>query len=129
MFDVGKWVHEHKHTTFEWGTSDCCLFTCDYVKARTGIDPAVNHRGTYSTEIGAKRSLVKHGSIQSSFDNAGFKRIDFNFAKRGDVVMYRTEQGDAIGMKWTGGILGLSEIGVSVIDVKPDSVIAVWEII
>lgn len=128
MFNIEKWVHDNRQTQFEWGKSDCCLFTCDYVAEKTGIDPALNHRGTYTTEIGAKRSLVKHGSIQDSFDNAGFERIDFNFAKRGDVVLYNSELGETLGVKWTGGVLGLNENGVNVADVKHDDVIAVWEI-
>lgn len=44
---------------FEWGQHDCMLFPADAVLAMTGVDPAKEWRGRYSTRIGAARILRK----------------------------------------------------------------------
>ena len=125
MFSLVKWVHEHKDDKFEWGVSDCCLFVSDYVLEATGHDPASSHRGTYSTEIGAKRSLLKNGTIEESFDEF-FERGTFGFAQRGDVVLYTSELGETLGIKWTGGVLSIGYNGCHVVDVDEKNIGAVW---
>lgn len=128
-FDIEKWVHDHKSTKFEWGVTDCCLFTGDYILAVTGVDPAEPYRGHYSTETGAKRALLKYGTIENAIDDSGFKRVDFNFAKRGDVVLFDTELGQVLGIKWTGGVLGLTFEGLVVTPVRRADVVATWSIL
>lgn len=50
-----------------YGEWDCCLFVADWIKARTGRDPAAGWRGTYSTEKGAAKLLRRRGGIVRHF--------------------------------------------------------------
>jgi hypothetical protein len=43
--------------SLEWGSFDCCLFSCDAVLAITGVDLAADFRGEYSSEMGAAKLL------------------------------------------------------------------------
>lgn len=110
---------------FVWGTHDCCLFASDCAKAITGVDPAERYRGTYTTEIGAKRALTKHhGSIEAAFD-ACFKRIDPAFIQRGDLVLLDSEIGHAAGVVWGHGIWSVSPTGTGMVDANP---IIAWRV-
>lgn len=122
-----KWICDNKATKFEWGVSDCCLFTCDFVKHMTGVDPAEKHRGQYDSETGAKRTLVKFGGIDESFDKY-FSRINYNSACRGDVVMYESDIGITLGIKWNGGVLSPSKRHLELVHVLSSQVIATWQI-
>ncbi|HEY1844473.1 MAG TPA: hypothetical protein VGH05_06385, partial [Buttiauxella sp.] len=56
-----------KQRPFLWGEHDCALFAADCVKAMCGEDFASAYRGTYSTEIGAKKALLRnHGSLEKA---------------------------------------------------------------
>lgn len=124
MNDLMKVIKDYQDTPFEWGKSDCCMFVADCVNAQMGVDPAENHRGKYSTEIGAKRALAKYGSIEDVLDKL-FTRIDYNLAKRGDVVMYESELGATMGVVWNGGAFTPSEIGLVHQEVEP---MIVWRV-
>jgi len=47
---------------FVWGECDCCLFAADWIKARTGIDPAAALRGAYASEFEAKDVMHRTGT-------------------------------------------------------------------
>lgn len=122
MHRLSTTLAKYKNTPFQWGETDCCMFSCDCVETITGIDVAEPYRDKYTTETGAKRALSKYGSIEESFDKH-FKRIDFNFAKRGDVVLYTSELGKTVGIKWSGGLLTMSHTGVVLVtDFTPEIV-------
>ncbi|USD68141.1 hypothetical protein [Vibrio sp. SCSIO 43136] len=100
---------------FAWGENDCCLFASDCAMAITGIDPAANYRDRYTTEIGAKRVLHKeHGSIEAAFD-ACFDRVEPNFAKRGDLVLFEGALGKTVGVIWASQIWTVGESGVGAV--------------
>lgn len=128
MNDVLKWIVDNRERVFDWGECDCCTFTCDFVKHMTGIDPAEAHRGHYDTEIGAKRAISKYGSVEDSFDKH-FDRVTVNQAMRGDAVLFNSEMGKTLGIKWSGGVLAITSDGVTLHDVSPDDIITVWRII
>ncbi len=109
---------------FVWGESDCCLFVADCVNAQVDIDPAEVYRGKYSTEIGAKKALVKYGELAPLFDTQ-FKRIEISEAKRGDIVMFQSELGTTMGVMWAGSIYSMSESGITQVDVTPD---IIWSV-
>ncbi|CAH9015651.1 conserved hypothetical protein [Vibrio phage 393E50-1] len=127
MNDALTWINLNRDREFEWGDCDCCTFTCDFVKAVAGVDPAENHRGHYTTEYGSKRALVKYGTIEESFDRH-FSRVEPAMAMRGDVVMYRSPQGDTLGVKWSGGVLTIADSGVTLVDVSLTDMLTVWSI-
>lgn len=49
---------------FAPGTHDCVLMACDWVKARTGTDPAAAWRGRYADRRGALRIIAQAGGMQ-----------------------------------------------------------------
>lgn len=107
-------IANHKNEPFQWGTLDCCMFTGECIKEVTGIDIVGEYRGRYKTEIGAKRVLAKYGSIEEHLDKH-FKRIDYKLAKRGDVVLFESDLGNAVGVRWSGGVLCIGHNGLNVI--------------
>lgn len=46
-----------------WGVCDCLLEPCDWVRERTGLDPAREFRGRYSTMIESQRMLRRAGGL------------------------------------------------------------------
>ncbi|MCX0428913.1 DUF6950 family protein [Aeromonas veronii] len=96
---------------FVWGESDCCLFTADACIAVAGVDPAAVYRGRYTTEIGARRVLLKeHGSIAGALD-ACFERIPVSLAQRGDAVVFDGPSGETAGVIWAGSLWAMTEDG------------------
>ncbi|MEW7867465.1 DUF6950 family protein [Aeromonas diversa] len=96
---------------FVWGQSDCCLFTADACAAVSGVDPAADYRGRYTTEIGARRVLLKqHGSIAAVLDDH-FDRIPVTMAQRGDAALFDGEAGDTAGIIWAGTLWAMTPQG------------------
>lgn len=73
---------------FRWGKLDCALFAAGAVRTMTGIDPAAQYRGHYTTARGSVRALRKWGAgtLPATID-ALFETIEPAFARRGDLVM------------------------------------------
>ena len=111
---------------FSWGTHDCCLFAADCAVAICGKDPAQLYRGTYSTEQGAKRALIKHhGSIMAAFD-ACFEQLAPTHAQRGDLVLFESPLGQTVGVVWASAIWAVGKAGVGVVE-RPNVSIA-WRV-
>ena len=125
--EIADVISQYKAVEFVWGKSDCCMFACDVVKATVGIDPAESYRGKYDSKEGAYNCLNEIGSIEHAFDKH-FNRIDFNVAKRGDVVLHESDgDGVILSVVWSSGLVTMSRTGCKLItdNVKP---IAVWRI-
>ena len=93
---------------FEWGSFDCVLHVCNCIRAITvsGTDPALNHRGKYSTE--AEAVAIFGSSLQNFIATEaaalGMPEVPVTLARRGDVVFIdnSTPQG-AVGIVSTDG--------------------------
>ena len=77
-----------RKSTFTWGTFDCAIWTCDWIREATGVDPAASYRGKYSDEAGA---IAIFGSDLGNFaatvaGTIGAKEVLPTFARRGDIV-------------------------------------------
>ena len=83
---------------FIYGALDCALFACGAVEAMTGVDPAAQYRGIYSTEKGAAKVLRKlgKGTLEATFDDA-FSTCPAGFVQRGDLVWSGERVGVSIG--------------------------------
>lgn len=114
MHHLSNILDKYQDAPFEWGKTDCCMMTSDIILELTGVDPADKFRGEYTTETGAKRALVKYGSIEDTLDQH-FKRISINFANRGDPVMFTSELGVTMGVKWLGGLLVMTHDGLRIL--------------
>lgn len=94
-------VDAARRRDFVWGESDCCLFVADAVKAMTGTDFAARYRGKYKTRRGAMSLLKKidGGGVQEAAARAlGAPLAHRLTARRGDVALIDTPDGDALGI-------------------------------
>lgn len=93
-----------KPRLFAWGSNDCCLFVGDVLKAMTGLDPAKAFRGRYTTARGAYKELKSRGfSDVNDLANKmatilGFKKVDINFARTGDIVSVKIDGRISLGV-------------------------------
>lgn len=106
-----------------WGTNDCCLFASTCCEAVTGIDPARQLRGTYSTKAEAEAIIAAAGGIaalveaQFKLNGLPVERIDPRQAQRADFVEFTTgarrpdgTRETALGVAYVGGrIAALTE--------------------
>lgn len=103
---------------FVWGERDCCLWACDWIRARRGVDPAAPLRGRYSTGAGALRHLERGGGfellVRRRFAIAGL--LETASPKPGDVGMIETETGMrlALAIKTASGWAAKASAGVTV---------------
>jgi len=88
-----------KERTFNWGTSDCIMFSLDCIADYTDNTLAKKHKGTYTKLFGAIKTLKKLGAkgktlneIMLDFLDKRFERININFAQRGDIVGFNSEE-------------------------------------
>jgi hypothetical protein len=94
----------HKDKPFEWGSHDCVLSVCAAIEAMTGVDPAKEFRGRYSTEIGAVRAIkgAGHPSFEAMVSaiaaDHDMKEIGPKFAQRGDMVLIDVERAPVFGI-------------------------------
>ncbi|WP_136487879.1 hypothetical protein [Vibrio sp. H11] len=108
-----------QHIPFSWGEHDCCVFAAACSIAVCDIDPLKEYRGHYHTELGAKRALAaRHGSLTALFDDC-FAQIPPERAQRGDIVLMKTDQGDAAGVVWGTGIWAVTPSGVGPVGHEP----------
>ena len=121
---LSETICKYSNAKFEYGKLDCCLFVCDCCVSICGVDPAINHRGRYTTELGAKKALIKYGGIEESFDKC-FNSVPVNFAQRGDVCLYENNGGLTVAVMYNGW-MGMAENGC--VKVKPDSILKVWRV-
>lgn len=93
-----------RNCSFKWGENDCCMFGCDWLTIVTGIDPDSEYqlRGKYNSALSAFRILKKLGGVESiveSWSRAhGWERTSLLHAQRGDLVIFQTKNGGAVGV-------------------------------
>ena len=81
-------IFSARELAFAWGTFDCAIWTCDWIRDATGVDPAASYRGKYSSEAEA---IAIFGSSLGNFAatiaaQIGAKEVRPTYARRGDVV-------------------------------------------
>ena len=90
---LNDFIEDRRKAVFCWGQRDCVLFAADAVQAMTGVDHAVEYRGTYDSATGAARLLAKLGGVENVVP---FASIPVAFAGRGDLVTVDTKDGAAL---------------------------------
>jgi len=99
MYEI---IEDKKYQTFQWGTSDCLLFTADVVHALTGEDFAKDIRGKYDTLESAYQMLKEFsgGGVIEAIEKLAVDRngleVPVPRAQRGDVVIIETLLGDTL---------------------------------
>lgn len=101
---------------FSWGEADCCLFACDWVLARRGVDPMATWRGTYATRLGVYRRINKSGgflaAVTLEMEAAGLMRT--NDPQPGDVGVVQGPQGPVLAIRTPTGWACKAERGLIV---------------
>jgi hypothetical protein len=72
---------------WKWGTSDCTMMVCDWVRLETGVDPAERYRGVYTNEDEAQALHRKDGGfvfiVREEFERVGL--VETAGPQTGDV--------------------------------------------
>jgi hypothetical protein len=106
ILDAANYVRDHGSEPFAWGERDCCLWVCDWIKDRRGVDPAARLRGCYHDEAGAIACWSDFGGLQvlalTLAKEAGLQQTETPVA--GDVGLVQTWMGPAmaicLGDRW-----------------------------
>jgi hypothetical protein len=115
---IDEILSRYEDACFEWGRLDCCLFVADVLLLLTGRDYAAPWRGTYDSEFGAKRLVIKYGGLGGLAAEAfGDIRLPEE-ARDGDPVLFtgkfieRDSIGGALGIAHGGQIVYLTQRGL-----------------
>ena len=85
--------------SFQWGKTDCALRACHVAQAITGVDLAERYAGRYSTPLGAARVIRRAGfDTLAELVADALPEIPTARARRGDLVVIDTQDGDALGV-------------------------------
>lgn len=92
MADVLKtYLGSAGRSPFAWAECDCYLFVADWVERVTGVDPAGEYRGAYTTSREARNIIRQHGGplvfADALLARAGCERIIASVADVGDVAL------------------------------------------
>lgn len=95
---LSQYISESRGKAFEYGSNDCCTFSCGAVQAMTGQDPMEEFRGKYCDLKSYLRMLRERGysSLSDIFDEK-FPKIEVHRARRGDLVGFRGSFGVSVG--------------------------------
>lgn len=110
---------------FLWGEHDCCLFAADCAEAMTGENFANGWRGTYDSETGAKKALLRGGG---SLENVLAKYLDevpVKMAQRGDIAVVENAGTRCAGVIYGGAVWVPGETGLVCLRVKP---LSTWRV-
>lgn len=96
---LAAYLASRQFTPFLWGSNDCCRFAADGVQAITGHDYMASLRSQYATPLQASRLLKKQdGLLQLTCKQIGQPLPSPLMASRGDVVLFDTPAGTALGL-------------------------------
>jgi len=87
-------------TKFQYGNHDCCMGVAFIIEAMTGVNVGATLK-KYKNKKGAMLVLARFGGVRGAAEHFA-KVIDapsvpVKLAKRGDVVLVETDQGEALG--------------------------------
>ena len=91
-------IESKSAASFQWGVHDCCLFAADCVEVITGHDYASQLRGRYKNGREAQEVIKEYGSMEEMVSALLGASCEVAFAHRGDVVMFDTSDGPALGI-------------------------------
>ena len=128
---------EVENKPFRYGTHDCFLFAVDCIKVMTGVDIGGDWRGTYNTELGAVKKVIKKQNKDWDLidfwswlmSQHGCQEVKINFAHRGDPV-FIDDDNDNLGLGIIDpgglGVLCVGELGL--VKIKKNNILQAWSI-
>lgn len=110
---------------FSWGQHDCCLFAADCAEAITGNDFAAGWRGTYDSETGAKKAILRGGGSLEKVLARYLDEVPVKLAQRGDIAVVENAGSRCAGVVYSGAVWVPGENGLVGLRVKP---LSVWRV-
>lgn len=123
------WVQDAQQRPFRWGEWDCALAATDCVMLLTGDDLGADFRGHYSTHKGSLRTIKNLGydGLKSiATDRLGEPLVTPKLAQRGDVVLAKTDNGQALLICIGTQAVGPGESGM--VSVEMDHCLKAWRV-
>lgn len=110
---------------FLWGVHDCCLFAADCAEAMSGVNYAADWRGTYDSETGAKKALLRGGGSLEKVLANNLDEVPVKLAQRGDIAVVENAGARCAGVIYSGAVWVPGETGLICLRVKP---LSVWRV-
>jgi len=94
-----RYLETHAERPFDWAAWNCCHFAADWVQEATGVDLLGRCRAECTGLLTAMRILQRKGGVGGFFARAchryGFSQVHRYYAARGDLVLFKAEEGAA----------------------------------
>ncbi|EEW1994427.1 TPA: hypothetical protein JZ958_001102 [Escherichia coli] len=110
---------------FSWGQHDCCLFAADCAEAMTGENFANGWRGTYYSETGAKKAILRGGGSLEKVLARYLDEVPVKLAQRGDIAVVENAGARCAGVVCSGAVWVPGENGLVGLRIKP---LSVWRV-
>ena len=110
---------------FLWGEHDCCLFAADCAEAMTGDNFADGWRGTYDSETGAKKALLRGGGSLEKVLEKYLDEVPVKMAQRGDIAVVENAGTRCAGVIYGGAVWVPGETGLVCLRIKP---LSTWRV-
>lgn len=110
---------------FLWGEHDCCLFAADCAEAMTGDNFADGWRGTYDSETGAKKALLRGGGSLEKVLAKYLDEVPVKMAQRGDIAVVENAGTRCAGVIYGGAVWVPGETGLVCLRIKP---LSAWRV-
>ena len=110
---------------FLWGEHDCCLFAADCAEAMTGDNFADGWRGTYDSETGAKKALLRGGGSLEKVLAKYLDEVPVKMAQRGDIAVVENAATRCAGVIYGGAVWVPGENGLVCLKTKP---LSAWRV-
>ncbi|WP_430493370.1 DUF6950 family protein [Enterobacter mori] len=110
---------------FLWGEHDCCLFAADCAEAMTGENFADGWRGTYDSETGAKKALLRGGGSLEKVLAKYLDEVPVKMAQRGDIAVVDNADTRCAGVIYGGAVWVPGEEGLVCLRIKP---LSAWRV-
>jgi hypothetical protein len=104
---------------FLWGEHDCCLFAADCAEAMTGDNFADGWRGTYDSETGAKKALLRGGGSLEKVLAKYLDEVPVKMAQRGDIAVVENAGTRCAGVIYGGAVWVPGETGLVCLGLSP----------
>lgn len=99
---LALFIEEKREQPFDWAANNCAFFACDWLAILTGVDPAATFRGEVDSALSAQRVIAAAGGLERIAEDAcarwGWPEAAVPLARRGDVVVFDTDHGPALGV-------------------------------
>jgi hypothetical protein len=115
---------------YRLGSHDCLRLACRAVEALTGQDYWRDFSGRYCSQKGALRRIRMYGNTLTDAVTAvlGINPMEPMMARRGDLLTYRDEKGEHLGVCAGATVALMAEGGVTFVALDDSRLLHCWRI-